>query len=107
MAIVQCLVCQKRIPAQQRVYLKPNEEPLLTAKDILLRDADRDEDDINKFFERYPVSCRTGCHSLLKRAARLKKDLRTCKNQTASDVGQFFDNERSSLESNSFPLPVL
>ena len=89
------------------MYLKPNEEPLLTAKDILLQDADRDEEDINRFFERYPVSCRTGYHSLLKRAARLNKDLRTCENQIASDVGQFFDNERSSLEYNSSPLPVL
>ena len=96
MALTECLVCQKNIPPQQRVLLKRHEEPLLTVRDILLRDGNRNED-LGRFCERYPMACRSGCHPLLKRAARLRKDLVNCEEQIERDIGQFFERQSSLL----------
>ena len=94
MTVVSCFLCQKTIPARQRVYLKVTEEPLLSIRDTFLRNGERNDQDLCRFFERYgTVCCKTGCHPFLKRVVNLKKELSKCEDQIEDSVGQLLDSQ--------------
>ena len=62
-----CFLCGKEPHPQNKVFLKEEEEPFITVKEIMLAEE-------NETFLSKAVCCKSGCYSTLRRLAKLRRE---------------------------------
>ena len=62
-----CILCGKEPLPRNRVFLREEEEPSITVKEIVLADE-------NETFLSKAVCCKSGCYSTLRRLAKLRRE---------------------------------
>ena len=80
-----CFLCSKEPLPRNRVFLKEEEEPFITVKEIMLAEE-------NETFLSKAVCCKSGCYSTLRRLAKLRRETEELKREVTSKIRSVYEH---------------
>ena len=81
-----CFLSGKKPLPRNRVFLKEEEEPFITVKEIMLAEE-------NETFLSKAVCCKSGCYSTLRRLAKLRRETEELKREVTSKIRSVYEHQ--------------